>query len=986
MGPRIYFHEEKKYKPEALFDSDASDGLRSTILLDLARTHHLVVVCCEPGYCSASTLRTVGIQAERLGYRFFLRDFSGAHPASAYDSLVRTAREAYSRAATTEDPTVVAVNLLPPCDELEAGRLAHAIERLLKSNCKVIASILPEARQIIEELPSHLLLTAEDLCDVSAIARDGSGFVESGEGFTRGIPVLAHALSSYKGDFSESTMPKSYWGALGKLVESGSRDSLCEDELRIRLAVALLGRGTFADLDRALSSSDQELLYDLSLWAPFYGVDVDAGSFSCLTARSHEWVNGDLPAFFALASRQQPLLSECLIMLGERGEFDRMAALLRLASDKSTAEVVMAWAPELVDAGYVRLVSSVVASVKGPHSKDADLSLVEHMVLALSSERVGSAFDLGQFANRYSGADERQSLCLGLIGLREQLRSPNEKNLMIGGRKSSMRTRLVAHQEALYALTAGHFGRALEILAPLSPDREIKTVTDCILRIDFAVAQLFACGASWNDRSELVACREYLTSKGYFGLLGYVWGLELVFEALGTSPEGTASLIRSKATKSGDLLIKSLGFVSEAFGLLHRKPSAYILAAVGSARNACKEQPWSYGTRVCEVLDQVAHFQLGESAGLYIVGSGDGIGAVSEIIGELVHDVRAGAVPATLAVRPVPIDELWLVIALCDGMGEVSYALEDQIPVEWRRALDVARKNSLNVTKLLRGTSAGERPADAQRVVSRGVRLTLFGGFGLIADGKKVSDWYLGVRDAKPLLEFLALQPGHVASREHIALLLWPEISDKAKARQKVYAATAAARKALLKHGFKGDVFSSNKATKSVGLTADVVSCDVDDFICHAKAAVDGSGDLRVCDSALKAEGLYAGDLCILSDDQSGYLAARREELKRLYADSMIAGGEAALRLDKKRLAARFANDALYVDELREDAMALLVRALRRSGRTDEAQRRYKRFVVKLADATGRLPSTSLQAAITEPVGTIVRSSDHAPALAGGQE
>ena len=986
MGPRIYFHEEKTYKPEALFDSDASDGLRSSILLDLARKHHLVVVCCEPGYCSASTLRSVGIQAERLGFRFIFRDFSGASPSGAYDSIIRIARDAYSKSLNTSEPTVVAMNLLPPCDEVEVGRLSHAIERLLKSNCEVIVSMLPESRQIIEEFPAHLLLTAGDLCDVSAIARDGSGFVASGEGYTRGIPVLARSLASYKGDFDSSAMPRAYWNVLGKLLEAGVRDSLCEDELRIRLAIAILGRGSFADLERALGLVDRELLYDLSLWSPLYGVDVEAGSFVCLAAHSHEWANVELPAFAALAARQQPLLAECLSILGEREEYDRMAALLRFASETTKLRLCVEWAPELADAGYVRLLSAAIASAGDSPENRHLLSLIEQMVISLTSERTGTIAEVGQTRGHLPSADEKASLCLGLMGLREQLRTMSGLDVVLAGSRSGLRTRLEVHREAFGALMAGRFGRALELLVPLSSGKEISSVTECVLRADMAAAQIFACGASWNDRSVLVACREYLTSKGYFGLLGYVWGLELVVEALCTSPSGTAGLIRTKAAKSGDLLIKALALVSEAFGLLHRKPSAYILASIAAARNTCKEVSWVYGARVCGVLDQVAHFQLGECAGLYVVGEDDGIGAVSEVVGELAHDARAGTVPATALVRPVPVDELWLIIALCDGMGEVSYALEDQIPVEWRRALDVARKNSLNVTKLLGGVGGAERAAHVHDMVSRGVRITVFGGFGLIADGKKVSDWYLGVRDAKPLLEFLALQPGHVASREHIALMLWPEVSDKAKALQKVYSATAAARKALLKHGYEGDVFCSNKATKSVGLTSDLVSCDVDDFICHANAAIDGAGDIRICDSALKAEGLYAGDLCILSDDQSGYLAMRRDELRRLYADAMIAGGEAALRLDKKRLAARFANDALYIDGLREDAMALLIKALRRSGRGDEAQRRYKRFALKLADATGRIPSVALQSAISEPLGTIMRGAEPISASGGARE
>ena len=974
MGEQVNSRKAEMVKPASIFDCDVSDNLKPTLLLDLARKHRLVAVCCEPGYCSASTLRSVGIQAERAGLRFYMRDFASASPATAHESLLRTARDAYSKALDEYDVALVAINQLPPCDEAEVSRICKAVERLLKSNCLVILTVLPEARQLLDDLPSHLMLTSDDLCDVSAISRDGTGFVKRCDGLTRGIPVLVRALGSYRGEYDPDSLPLSYWDGLARLLESGLRDSLCEDELRLRLVIALLGHGSLNDLVALLGVAISELYYDLSLWAPFYGASADSGSFFCLTDRSHQWLNHELPTFSCLMSREQELLGKCLAILGERGEFSRMAALMRFASEETARAAVLEWAPELVDAGYLLLVAKVMEPRKGKCAKDDSRSvLIGHMVTALGSERPGTMFEGGPVERFFPAADEKASLCLALIGLRRRLRTLSSPSVLLSGDGSAIKIRLETHNEVMDALLSGRFGRALEALASVSLEGKVGSVTECLLRIDLAIAQIMACGVSWDDRASLEECGDFLSSKGYFGLLGYVWSLELVIEALCSTPAGTAALMRSKAARSGDAVVKSLAHVSEALGLLRKKPNAYIVAAVGAARNMCRELGWTYGVRVCGVLDQVGHYRLGESAGLYVLDAGDGVGVVSEVVGELTHDMRSVAVPLETRMRPVPIDELWLLVALCDGMGEFSGALEDQVPVEWRRALDVSRKNCLSSAKLARGPIGSDRELRGFGCGCHGVRITLFGEFELTVDGKKVSDLYLGVREAKPLIEFLALQPGHMASRERAALVLWPEVSDGKKARQKVYSATAAARKALLKHGYKGDLFSSNKAMKTVGLANDTVSCDVDEFIGHANAAIEGSGDARVCDSALKAESLYSGDLCILSDDQSGYLTARREQLKLLYAESMMAGGEAALRLDKKRLAARFANDVLYVDETREDAMALLIRALRRSGRSDEARRRFNKFARRLEMKTGRSPSIQLQSTLSEPLGVMVR-------------
>ena len=80
-----------------------------------------------------------------------------------------------------------------------------------------------------------------------------------------------------------------------------------------------------------------------------------------------------------------------------------------------------------------------------------------------------------------------------------------------------------------------------------------------------------------------------------------------------------------------------------------------------------------------------------------------------------------------------------------------------------------------------------------------------------------------------------------------------------------------------------------------------------------------------------------------------------------LYADAMVSGADAALRLKRVRTAARLAANALSVDDMREDAVIALVSALRASGRNAEADRRYKRYARRLSLTMGRLPSWRLR-------------------------
>jgi len=61
---------------------------------------------------------------------------------------------------------------------------------------------------------------------------------------------------------------------------------------------------------------------------------------------------------------------------------------------------------------------------------------------------------------------------------------------------------------------------------------------------------------------------------------------------------------------------------------------------------------------------------------------------------------------------------------------------------------------------------------------------------------------------------------------------------------------------------------------------------------------------------------------------------------------------------------------ALASDGLREDAVIVLVRALRASGRAIEAERRYKAYARQLVEKTNRPPSRMLRMAAGEDCGS----------------
>ena len=201
------------------------------------------------------------------------------------------------------------------------------------------------------------------------------------------------------------------------------------------------------------------------------------------------------------------------------------------------------------------------------------------------------------------------------------------------------------------------------------------------------------------------------------------------------------------------------------------------------------------------------------------------------------------------------------------------------------------------------------------------------------------------------MLEYMALERSSSLKRFRLVDQVWPEC-DYVTGFNRAYQATSALRKMIAEIDPTLDPFVASRTSKEITLDMGLVSCDVDEFKVIAREASDAESDEVALKLARRAEKLYEGDLYLPPKDATGFIAALRAELRALYADAMVAGAGAALRLGHCRTAARMAHGALIADDLREDAMIVLIKALRESGRSREAAKRYAAFASRLADRT----------------------------------
>ena len=244
------------------------------------------------------------------------------------------------------------------------------------------------------------------------------------------------------------------------------------------------------------------------------------------------------------------------------------------------------------------------------------------------------------------------------------------------------------------------------------------------------------------------------------------------------------------------------------------------------------------------------------------------------------------------------------------------------------------------------------------------VRVNVLGGMEVRAGGKPVGNTALERRRAKSMLALLAAIPGHAAKRFTIMESVWPEY-DYDTAHRCVYSATSVLRTEIcgaLGDGDAASVVYSNRSDRTVLLNMDMVSCDVDAFELKARRVLDSAGDDRLIVALCRdIEDLYRGPLFVPPTDGAGIVVARARELQGLYADAMVAGAEAAMRTDMKTIACRFARKAHEGDDMREDAVKVLLLALCEAGRQVEAEQAYERYVSHVVDMTRRPPSHSLR-------------------------
>ena len=964
-------------KPCDLYDRCASWDLvprAVSSFLSYSRSANLLVMCAEPGVGKTFALRSLVGSNSQTSASHLLR-LRGVDPALVSKRLSRLTRQV-ERERLSGKEVYVGLDDVPPGDDLDVDRDVSLILRMVTAGAVVAVSVLPENELLAERLSGAIYVLSRDMLVTDILELGPSDPLYDARSLTGGIPSLAIALLRDNGGshLDRLVAGSTYFETLGRLVGATLRSGLLDDELSVRLAMILLGRGTFEDVAGVTCVNPSEVAMGLERFAPMLGVSCHDASFRCYGVDTLDGLSASAPALSPKASAWRPVFDAVIGVLVDRGEYARAALVARIAPSATAIATVVGRSEDFVCAGEVGLVRRML----GP-------AQAQSLVATETAECARSVLSaLGDRGYRLSGAwlwpqsDDSlphtgtQNLGALLVGCRAVL-AGERISVPSGGTGQS--EGLAVHLQAVQLLRDGRPGAVQRIVGQYVFSSPEDSLASALLRLDASIARVLLGDQAEKDDSH-PDTSGFLEREGFSAIRDESTFL-LALDALahGSSDLASMDVLMNEAERAGNELIRVATLVMCA-------AAAYLMSDYRGARMRSAIAAAAAGRANFSHLEAEASVLCKAAAGAGTGGEGyppdwedicdtEGL----SVIARMVRLASEGSDSSPEGLRMLedaaaPSDEAWLLRVLVSGEGDFAQRMSALVPRAWMPAMkpiDVGKQAGGSVMKPRRDLpSSGSEDEPSEPDACPRLRLCLLGGFSLYADGEPVPEWRIERRSAKAMLVFVALHPKLSVKRFEIVEQLWPDCDYKA-GLERIYQATSTIRREVGAVARGVDPFLSGWGDKSVSLNPALFECDFVEFADAANKALASEGeDVQTLEAALRAEKLYSGDLFVPTRDVSGYVVSRRLEFRELYADTMVVGAEAALRLQRYRIAARLADEATTADDLREDAVEVLIQALRASGRVFEAEQRYKRYAARFADRTHMPPPKRLRRAAGE--------------------
>ena len=945
----------------------------------MEKTKRPLALCAEPCMGKTMFLRELADYAQSNGWNVYEISLSSLSVQEATQILTKKSTSICNGKNSKALKRLVLIDDFPPSDEYFVARQVKSIARLRMAGCLVAFSLSPEARQLIDEVPSVYVLGKNELLTFMPGIDNSEQSVLNSMRLTRGIPTLVYSLPVTFCERSDAEVPITYLTSLACVASYMLRSTLGIEELRLRLGMMLLGVGSFDDLSRICGQADLEYLAKIEQDAPFFGVHVETRRFSCLHTTRFDVLNFNKQELVALVSKHEKLALKVIALLIDREDFSKAAFVSSLIREEITWEIVLSHATEFVDAGYIELVDNALTATHSDCTlENSSKKAAKRMVDALSNTKGPmNSKDAGKTLENLTSFNGflKQTAYITLLKLLLQKPLPALKEDL---ELSPLEKKIALHKRAIDLAIQGNFKYALQLLLLEQQYEKASSITSSIQTVDvellYALLGVYQKDFDARSSKALSFLQEGEASalKGSVGLLKCVRYLFEKSFSVGNLYD-TEQLI-SQAESHGNRMIQVPALLMGA--LLSLRSRAYPKAQLQARRAMLLSREWDsiYVTQVGKILEDIAGFFLGvipTEKSLEAITHPSLKAACRTIYKALFKSVK-GYSPVWLdeVEYGVPENAMWLMRALLSDESEFQQCLEQEMPEEWLHYLR-SNEGKRDVTKwrVFRQVSGDPRTENSVIKSSRvekkqnahpGVYIALLGRFSLSVQGEEIAGRKIAYRSAKALLVYLALAHNHMSFRLQIAQQIWPE-ADQAHWQERLYQATRVIRKEVQEIKKGCEPLEASRIERTLGFNPQQVTVDIDIFTRLAKSVASSNSDEDIVHLAKQAEELYQGDLYLPEDECFRFADPIRIALRDQYIDTMVTASAAALRITHYTLAVHFAELAYLVDDMREDTLMALIQALRKCGRAQDAQQYYDLYVQKYVTKRRKMPSKQLR-------------------------
>ena len=945
----------------------------------MEKTKRPLALCAEPCMGKTMFLRELADYAQSNGWNVYEISLSSLSAQEATQILTKKSTSICNGKNSKALKRLVLIDDFPPSDEYFVARQVKSIARLRMAGCLVAFSLSPEARQLIDEVPSVYVLGKNELLTFMPGIDNLEQSVLNSMRLTRGIPTLVYSLPVTFCERGDAEVPITYLTSLACVASYMLRSTLGIEELRLRLGMMLLGVGSFDDLSRICGQADLEYLAKIEQDAPFFGVHVETRRFSCLHTTRFDVLNFNKQELVALAGKHEKLALKAIALLIDREDFSKAAFVSSLIREEITWEIVLSHATEFVDAGYIELVDNALTATHSDCTlANSSKKAAKRMVDALSNTKGPmNSKDAGKTLENLTSFNGflKQTAYITLLKLLLQKPLPALKEDL---ELTLLEKKIALHKRAIDLAIQGNFKYALQLLLLEQQYEKTASITSSIQTVDvellYALLGVYQKGFDARSSKALSFLHEG-EAGGLKGSVGLLKCVRYLFEksfSVGNLYD-TEQLI-SQAEQQGNRMIQVPALLIGA--LLSLRSRAYPKAQLQARRAVLLSREWDslYVTQVGKILEDIAGFFLGvkpTEKSLETITHPSLKAACRTIYKALFKSVK-GHSPVWLDTVEygVPENAMWLMRALLSDESEFQQCLEQEMPEEWLHYLR-SNEGKRDVTKWrafkqgagdsrTKNSVVKSSNVDKKRNAHPGVYIALLGRFSLSVQGEEIAGRKIAYRSAKALLVYLALAHNHMSFRSQIAQQIWPE-ADQAHWQERLYQATRVIRKEVQEIKKGCEPLEASRIERTLGFNPQQVTVDIDIFTRLAKSVASSNSDEDIVHLAKQVEELYQGDLYLPEDECFRFADPIRIALRDQYIDTMVTASAAALRITHYTLAVHFAELAYLVDDMREDTLMALIQALRKCGRAQDAQQYYDLYVQKYVTKRRKMPSKQLR-------------------------